>query len=90
VKLGRHCCHDRTIETETKVPVRGEIPILGKLFTHRNKKKVKTNMLVVLTPCIIHDQSDLRRILREKQQEQERLLEPTLGRGPDALPSAEW
>jgi general secretion pathway protein D len=65
---------DQLIRTENKIPVLGDIPILGVLFRREGKKVMKTNLLVVLTPHIIHDEGDLRRIFREKLREREEFL----------------
>ncbi|MGW8271814.1 MAG: type II secretion system secretin GspD [Thermodesulfovibrionales bacterium] len=43
----------------TKIPLLGDIPILGWLFKYSNKKKEKTNLFVFLTPHIIRDADDL-------------------------------
>jgi general secretion pathway protein D len=60
---------DKTSIDETKVPLLGDIPILGYLFKFQQKKKQKTNLLIVLTPYIIKDQSDLQRIFERKVRE---------------------
>ncbi len=42
--------------TETKVPLLGDIPLLGYLFKYSKKEKKKTKtLLVMLTPYIIKD-----------------------------------
>ncbi len=40
----------------TKVPVLGDIPIMGYLFRSDTKSRAKQNLLVFLTPTIIGDQ----------------------------------
>ena len=47
---------DAIQNSEDKVPVRGDIPILGYLFKHTTKTLQKTNLLIVLTPYVIRDQ----------------------------------
>jgi type IV pilus secretin PilQ/predicted competence protein len=47
---------DETIKTRTKVPIMGDVPVLGYLFQHRSVARVKRNLLVFVTPTII-DQS---------------------------------
>lgn len=39
--------------TVTKVPGLGDVPILGKLFTNTEKGKVKTDVLLTLTPHVV-------------------------------------
>ena len=36
-----------------KVPLLGDIPILGKLFQFKSKQRVKTNLLVFLRPTVL-------------------------------------
>ncbi len=42
--------------------VLGDVPLLGYLFRYTKKSKIKTNLLVLLTPYIIKDQLDLEQI----------------------------
>jgi general secretion pathway protein D len=44
---------DRDADTETKVPILGDIPILGWLFKSKTTSKEKANLLVFITPKII-------------------------------------
>ncbi len=44
---------DKTVETESKVPLLGDIPVLGWLFKNRNSSVEKVNMLFFLTPRIL-------------------------------------
>lgn len=60
---------------QTKIPVLGDIPVLGVLFRQQSKTTQKTNLLLVLTPHIIRDQSDLRRIFERKMQERQEFLD---------------
>src|SRR5678815_5640629 len=53
---------ERTIESIGKVPILGDIPLLGYLFRETTRRKVKVNLLLFLTPYIIRDASDFRRI----------------------------
>lgn len=51
---------DRTSNGEEKVPLLGDIPVLGNLFKYQNKNRNKTNLMVFLRPTVIRsaDQSD--------------------------------
>ncbi|HEV8321984.1 MAG TPA: type II secretion system secretin GspD [Myxococcota bacterium] len=72
---------DRITITEDKVPVLGDIPILGYLFKHSVSRKTKTNLIVFMTPYIIKDaKSDFRRIFMEKVAERKAYLD-SFGRG---------
>ena len=43
-----------------KVPILGDIPVLGKVFQSKGKSRVKTNLMVFLRPTIIRTASDAR------------------------------
>jgi len=43
-----------------KVPILGDIPILGKAFQSKGKSRQKTNLMVFLRPTIIRNASDAR------------------------------
>ena len=70
---------DRVTESVSKTPLLGDIPILGRLFRHETKKKIKVNLLVFLTPHVIHEPGDLRRLMDKKMDERKKLLELTYG-----------
>ncbi len=55
-----------------KLPFLGDIPILGWLFKVQSTKKVKTNLLVFLTPHIIRDADQMQKITDEKSELQKR------------------
>jgi general secretion pathway protein D len=40
---------------ESKVPVLGDLPILGSLFRYDSRRRTKTNLLVFLRPTIVRD-----------------------------------
>jgi general secretion pathway protein D len=65
---------ERDIYSETKVPLLGDIPILGYLFKYAKKTKRKTNLLILLTPYIIKDQLDLQAIRERKVREREEFV----------------
>lgn len=60
---------------ETKVPILGDIPVLGLLFKQTVKTKTKSNLLLVLTPYVIRDQDDLRAIFERKMQERQEFID---------------
>lgn len=66
---------DSVQNKEDKVPVLGDIPILGALFRKTNKSKQKTNLLLILTPYIIRDPGDLREIFERKMQERQQMID---------------
>src|SRR5262249_21228095 len=66
---------DRLTSSETKVPLLGDIPVLGYFFKQTTKRVEKTNLLVFLTPYVITDQSDLKRVFERKRAERREFLE---------------
>jgi general secretion pathway protein D len=60
---------ERSTRSVQKVPLLGSLPLLGWLFRNESTKKTKTNLLLFLTPYIIRDQSDYRRIFERKMSE---------------------
>jgi general secretion pathway protein D len=73
---------ERSIKTVKKVPFFGDLPLLGWLFRDTVTTKQKTNLLVFLTPYIIRDESDYRRIYERKRKEQQEFIEQFYGRSP--------
>lgn len=70
---------DREIDSVSKVPILGDIPLLGQLFRSTKKSKSKVNLLVFLTPHIIYDTNDFKRLLERKMEERKRLIEEFYG-----------
>jgi general secretion pathway protein D len=66
---------EEQVNTVSKIPILGDIPVLGILFRNSNKQTRKVNLLLVLTPYIIRDQNDLRRIFERKMQERQEFLD---------------
>ena len=65
-------------EVENKVPLLGDIPLLGWLFKSRTKQRVKTNLMIFLTPHIIKNAADMERITTKRQQRMEETKSPLL------------
>ena len=57
---------ERTVKGVSKVPFLGSLPILGWFFRNESTTRTKTNLLLFLTPYIIRDQTDYRRIFERK------------------------
>jgi general secretion pathway protein D len=66
---------DEYVTSREKIPVLGDLPVLGALFRHSNTTKRKANLLLVLTPHVIRDQTDLRRIFERKMQERQEFID---------------
>jgi general secretion pathway protein D len=46
---------DSLRDTVEKVPLLGDIPLLGALFTYNSRQRVKTNLMVFLRPTVLRD-----------------------------------
>ena len=66
---------DREIEEVSKVPLLGDIPVLGALFRNTTKTKTKVNLLVFLTPHVIQSSADFKRLIARKMAERNKVLE---------------
>jgi type II secretory pathway component GspD/PulD (secretin) len=53
---------------DNKIPWLGDLPYVGALFRYRTEMKAKTELLVILTPRIVHSRGDMDRILAEEAQ----------------------
>jgi len=73
---------ERGVRSVSKVPVLGSLPVLGWLFRDTVDVKQRTNLLLFLTPFIIRDEGDYRRIFERKRKEQQEFIEQYYGRMP--------
>ncbi len=53
-------------DSESKVPLLGDIPIIGFLFRSQNTTKTKANLMVFLRPSILRDSKDAAFVTNEK------------------------
>lgn len=60
---------DKKVKDVTKVPLLGDIPLLGWLFKSSTDRTQKTNLLVFITPYIIDDFQQLDDLRKTKQRE---------------------
>lgn len=51
---------------KSKVPLLGDIPILGFLFRHTDESNKKSNLLIFITPYVVRDSGDFNKILQKK------------------------
>ncbi len=66
---------NRIARADTKIPLLGDIPVLGALFRTRSTSVQKSNLILILTPYIIREQSDLRTVFERKMQERQEVLD---------------
>lgn len=55
-------------ESVSKVPLLGDIPLLGGLFTSTNSSKKKRNLMVFIRPSIVRDQTGMSYLSERKIQ----------------------
>lgn len=70
---------DSVTEAENKVPILGDIPVLGALFKYKRKVKAKVNLLIILTPHIVESKEDFERILKRKMEERDEFVRKFYG-----------
>src|SRR5690606_31059895 len=70
---------DTALESESRVPVLGSIPLLGELFKTRSGSKEKRNLMVFIRPTILRNSADAAietnakyNVLRNQQMERHR------------------
>ena len=73
---------DEESEVTKKVPLLGDLPILGWLFKGRDIQKSKINMVVFLTPKIIRNQQDQNMLVQAKAQERLGFIKQQGGKDP--------
>lgn len=57
---------DNVTSGESKVPLLGDIPILGWLFKYKTTKVEKVNLMIFITPYIINNEQDAETITKRK------------------------
>jgi general secretion pathway protein D len=67
--------HDKLERTVQKIPFLGDIPVLGALFRNTNDTVEKDNLVLILTPYIIREPADLRRVFEKKMAERQEFLD---------------
>ncbi|MBC7419490.1 MAG: type II secretion system secretin GspD [Bdellovibrio sp.] len=73
---------DEDSELTKKVPLLGDLPLLGWLFKGKSVSRNKINMVVFLTPKIIRNQEDQRTLLNYKAQERLQFIKQQGGKDP--------
>src|SRR5690606_10039670 len=82
---------DEHTTSREKIPILGDIPLLGALFRRTETTKRKANLLLILTPHVIRDQTDLRRIFERKIRERQEFLDRYfVFAGSDWEPPRDW
>lgn len=58
---------DREEDSVNKIPILGDIPLLGYLFKTKSTNHTKTNLLIILTPRIVKDAADLAALTEQEK-----------------------
>lgn len=72
---------DQNIVTTQKIPLLGDIPVLGNLFKNKITSKNKSNVIVFITPYIIKERKDYLAILKKKIEERNAFVDMNFGTG---------
>lgn len=71
---------DKTTHTKAKVPLLGDIPLLGFLFRNNSSSTTKSNLLVFVTPHVIKDPSDFGDVTKMKIEQRNTFIESNFGK----------
>lgn len=75
---------DDTIQVEQKIPLLGDLPIVGRLFRNKRDRSQKTNLMIFITPTVMEDEAHLRQVTLNKKEQ----MQTAVG-DQQALPSLE-
>jgi len=70
---------DLEIDGKDKVPLLGDIPIIGWLFRNSSTTKAKTTLMIFLTPHVVRTSEDLGRIYDQKVKARDEFLKAFYG-----------
>ena len=68
---------DNYTKNVSKIPLLGDIPLLGALFRFTSEQKKKTNLLIMLTPHVIQEPGALAKPLEDRQRKMLGAFEPS-------------
>lgn len=71
---------DRTTHSKSKVPLLGDIPLLGFLFRTSSNSTTKSNLLVFITPHVIKDPSDFADVTKGKIEQRNSFIDSNFGK----------
>jgi len=89
IKDGQTIClggfvSDKIIDSETKVPLLGDIPLLGELFKYSKRQRIKTELIIFITPHILETPYEMLRMTNEQRRKS--VLDPRERRGEIIVP----
>ena len=71
---------DTVTHDKSKVPLLGDIPLIGFLFKSQTSSVTKNNLLVFITPHVIRDPSDFAEVNKAKIEQRNRFIEQNYGK----------
>jgi general secretion pathway protein D len=70
-------------EVETKIPLLGDIPLIGRLFRGKRISARKSNLLIFLTPHVISENGDLEEVYQVKVAQRQEFIRRFYGKSRD-------
>ncbi len=70
-------------ESESKIPILGDLPVIGALFRQRSTTTRRTNLVVFITPHIVDDDGDFEEIMRVKEAQRQEFMRRFYGKSQD-------
>jgi general secretion pathway protein D len=71
---------DVVSHSKSKVPILGDIPIIGWLFRQQSSRTDKSNLLVFITPHVIRDPTDYTSVLKRKINQRNAFIADNFGK----------
>ncbi len=71
---------DTVTHDKAKVPILGDIPLIGFLFKSSTSSTTKNNLLVFITPHVLRDPSDFAEVSRQKIESRNRFIQDNYGK----------
>lgn len=87
IVIGGLLSEDEQVQ-ESKLPLLGDIPGLGKLFRSKQKSTRKTNLMIFLTPHILRNDRDSREVTRRGREELATQIERSQASGGSTIREA--
>lgn len=71
-------------KVETKVPILGDLPVIGMLFRGSRTDYRKSNLMIFLTPHIVDDEDDMLEIMKIKEAQRQEFIRRFYGKSREA------
>jgi general secretion pathway protein D len=77
---------DNVTTNVEKVPVLGDIPLIGQLFRYETRRQQKTNLMVFLRPFVVRDEATARSLVGDRYDQMRQFQEETKQEPHGVLP----